>query len=998
MRAVKFSIFLFALTALLGPSAHAACNPQTGEGCTNFSSRVIEQQRPDFYYNEEQETALEKHYREREARTAPAAYQSNESYGSYPRRASHNSRDSAYSQSEEYVTSREDRILKAYTGQAPKYAPVPQKDSAPRYVQGANSDNAVSQRYYDNQQPQRISTADGYYNPKDGSMFPGGRCDNGNCNKDGSIFGGGCSIPKNKCMRSCKQNCGSPMTKSCEQSCKPCFKCNEVRVAEEQEVYQTVFLQDYIVKQQDEVYDAIHKCKDLAPLELKYVDFRIKKDRSHTGFSERLGNYRFRIFGCRRFDKHAMLNQGRVIQKDLQFIRIFEDMVSDCLNIVKTPEDLCSPENKEPLPEYVLTAEITDYFMNVCDKYSWDDAKKENLRTGSSEMTVTWRLTNATGSKVMWKGETTGYAELDDGEYNGEIVLLERAFADAVNTLRQLPGFEDQLAKRVSAEDLARQRQELIELEKIANPAKCQFQEEIKIVKECSVKTVCVDIDTCTGETTTKVKDKEIIKEVITVTEDGGSNSTASVTIEKDIIEITEDSGVSSSGQGAIHEEIIEETITKTIIDEDSGVLSSGQGAIHEEIIEETITKTVIDEDSGILSPGQGAIHEEIVKEVITKTVIDEDSGVLSSGQGAIHEEITKTTVTETIIDENSGVLSSGQGGIGETITTTRTETIIDETSGILSSGSGGIGETITFEVVENVIDENSGILSSGIGENSGSLSSGAFTDELWIDLPVDNGAVALAYTGETGDIEGSDDLCIVDRAPYETLSAENVYKIRSSVVNITNANGKAGAGLIISNYFILTSADLIVKTNNSYDIETINGIKLKASAFRINPNKNTALLVLNEKTRYNPLPLNLYLPQTGRGGYLTLGMLNQETIKGKLEDKARIAGYRYTDDIGAEIIVNTDVQKSTIGGALIDDYGTISGISHTSIGTDDGNDLFLPITSALKSVGVSICGKAFPEQTPIPWYERSTTPVSKAIDNYKAPKAPKAIAEEEVK
>lgn len=883
MRAIKFSIFFLALAVLFSSSAYAQCNTRTGEGCITGRSSGT--------YNNS-ETTYAKGVRTNEA-----------GYDVYPQRVSHNSGSPTYSESNRsYSYSREERISRG-SG----YAPA---ETAPSRYEAQSQKTAQS----------------GYYNPKDGSIFPGGSCDRGKCNKDGSMFGGSCSIPKGKCMKACKQKCTSPFGRSCERSCRPCLQCNSGStrqvVQTEEDVYQTVFLQNYIVKQQDEVYDAIHKCKDLAPIELKFVDFRIKKDRGFKGFSERLGNYRFRIFGCRRFDKHAMLNQGRIIQKDLQFIRIFDDMVSDCLDIIKTPNDLCLPNNNKPIPEYVLTAEITDYFMNICDKYNWDEAKKEDLRSGSSEMTVTWRLTNVTGTEVVWKGESVGYAELSEGEFNGEIVLMERAFADAVNSLRQLPGFEAQLAKRVSAEELARQRQELIELERIANPVKCQFQEEIRIAetrKECGIKTVCTEIDTCS--------------------------------------------------------EILVIETERATIDETCGVQSTGHQIV---------------EDSG--SSSTASISSQ-------KTEIDENSGVLSSGQGGIGETVTTTTTETVSIDENSGVLSSGQGGMEDSITISRDETMIDEASGISSSGSGGLDETITFEVVDNIIDENSGMLSSGIGENSGSLSAGAFDDELWIDLPIDNSAALLEFTGETGDADGADSLCIVDREPYETLSAENVYKMRSAIVNISNINGKKGSGLIVSNQFILTSADLVTKDHNRYDIETINGVQLKASAFRINPNKNIALLILDEKTRYNPLPLNLYLPETGRSGYLTLGMLNKENVKGKLEDRARVVGYRYTENVGSEIIVNTDVQRTTVGGALIDSQGTISGISHTERGTEDGNDLFLPITSALKSVGLSICGKEFPEQVQTQWYERSTTkPIAKAIDSYKAPKAPEKMDDEEVK
>ena len=57
------------------------------------------------------------------------------------------------------------------------------------------------------------------------------------------------------------------------------------------------------------------------------------------------------------------------------------------------------------------------------------------------------------------------------------------------------------------------------------------------------------------------------------------------------------------------------------------------------------------------------------------------------------------------------------------------------------------------------------------------------------------------------------DSLCIVDRPPYDVLSPENLYKVRASVVEISNTAGKKGAGLIISESFVLTSANIVEST-----------------------------------------------------------------------------------------------------------------------------------------------------------------------------------------
>lgn len=568
----------------------------------------------------------------------------------------------------------------------------------------------------------------------DGSIFGGGPCKT--CTRDGSIFGGG---PCKTCTKDGSIFGGAP--------CETCKKAEPKPNPK--------YIQNYVVYD-DDLYSAIHhECKDMAPLELSWVDFRLKNGSDNKTYSRKLGKYRFRIFGCRRFAKNTILNEGRILEKDMSFMEIFDDMVSDCYQVVKIPDDLCLNQNA-PLPEYVLTAEITDYYMNVCDEYNWEEAKRSDRRTGSSEMTVTWRLMDLTKTNVYWKGTSTGYGEVMDGEPDGEMILIERAFADAVDNLRNLPDFEDQLAKRVPPEEMARQRQALIDLQRRTNPAKCQFAE--------------------------------------------------------------------------------------SVVFENSGAVSSGYG---------------------LVEGGQTVIPPEPVP-----------------------------TATE------------------------------------------------------------------------------------------------ATFTG--------DSLCIIERSYYDNMGPENVYKVRASIVSVASPKGKKGAGLLISEQFVMTSADLIDRDTNEYYMETINGKKLKGKAFRVNPKRNTALIMLDEPTEYTPLALNLELPPVGKGNYLTWGLMDFENGEGYLENSGKVSGYRYAGDGTAEIVIDTFVQSATLGGALIDERGRIVGISHSSRYLENGPDLFLPIETAMKSLGVEICGKTFPPAKPRPqksWRQ----PVAPYIDNPVA-KAPEVMEKKERK
>lgn len=715
---------------------------------------------------------------------------------------------------------------------------------------------------------------------KDGSIFPGGECTS--CNpkdKDGSIFPGGSCV-----------NC--PTTK--------CVNCEPKKPA----------VRNYEVAYDDEIYKSVYRdCKNFAPITLEYVDFRIKKGRQYTPYSTKLGQYRFRIFGCRRFEKDAILNQGRIMQKDMKFITIFNKMVGNCYPIRKMPSGLCLETSPSPLPEYILTAEITDYYMNLCDEYDWDKSAAEDKRTGSSEMTVTWRLMDITKTNVYWKGTSTGYGEVSDGEYNAEIRLVEDAFADAVSNLRNLPGFEKQLATRVHPDELAAERQALIEAERISDPVRCKFEPEIK-----------------------KAEASEF--------------SSLQEMTEQNVLPADENYSICAMTPGQL--------------DEKGQPLPMCQMVpVTQEVLEIPADDTLQIAEV----PGDVVLLEtvDVVEAPVTEIV--EDSGVISNGgiTKMLPEIGTETLVMppETgTIEEEAGVIIDGSG--------------INETGGALSASE--------FEPEKPQIEESSGIIDSG----SGSKDTVAVVDDSWIDIDSERREAA-----EQAFFASGNSLCIIDRNPYDKLTPENLYKVRASIVSVTNGNGKRGAGLIVSEQFVLTSADLIVKDNNRYNLETINGGKLKATAFRINPSKNTALLVLDEKTKYTPLSLNLDLPDVGQNGFLALGLLDIdgsfENGEGYLDNAGTVSGYRYSDEKGAQIIIDTFVQTVTIGGALIDEHGTINGFAADGKKTDDSPDLFIPTETALRSLGLSICGKPFTDKSPWQKYK----PLTEAILKNSGPKDP---------
>ena len=755
----------------------------------------------------------------------------------------------------------------------------------------------------------------------DGSLFPGGSCEN--CGDDsqpedldGSLFpGGGCDRCANrKVSHEEVRIVEEPARNGCEDCPVPEFK--------------TV---NYGFAQPRYKRDANRNCCDLAPFTLAHVDFKLDGQEGYNPYSSHVGNYRFRIFGCRRQTKKAMLNHGRVIQKDMAFNEVFRKSADKCYKVTDIPSDVCLADTSVRLPEYVLTAEITNFFMNICDEYDWKKAKKANRRNGSSEMTVTWRLMNLSQTKVFWKGVTTGYAEVENGVYEGEVKLAEEAFADATRRLSSLPGFEAQLAVRASAEDMADERAQLVAFDEKFNPGKCVFAKEVEYTHTCDYapqpKCPAVPRPQCPCA----------VQPACACTQPSCVCHQVSCPC--------------APAQPKVEEFVDVKTETKTI---EKKTITTTRVETPQPVCQQVCTPVCT---QGIAQPCPVTCKQECeqpkCRKVCTETC---DEGMVNCSTECVEDcgepkplpepepvvEPEPEPVVEPVPVVEPEIIEDG----GVEVENVTIEPQIEETGGVTES----------HRVYENCIDEAGNVISDG---------SCTIIDDSWVDL-------------EGYDVDAK--LCIVDRPPYNELSPENMLEIRSSVVDITNVKGDKGIGLIISDNFVLTSAGLVNKLQNVYDIKTIDGEVLKAKAVRVNPSKNTALLSLDKPVNYKPLSLNLDLPAIDQEGFISLGLLDNKDESGKdyMDDNGKIYGYRYSDNLGTEIIVDTLVQKVSVGSVLIDKLGTINGMSNSAKQTEEGMDLFIPTETALRSVGLSICEKLYEKKSP--WEKTVYKPVTEKV------------------
>lgn len=865
---------------------------------------------------------------------------------------------------------------------------------------------------------------------------------------------------------------------------------------------QTLIIDD----EQRDAYLYLHQRRDsFAPVKLEFVDFRIKKGRKYDEFDTKLGNYRFRIFGCRRESKNVFLNKGRAMQKDMHFFDIFFEQMNDYYPVVVDKSNPYYLESDRiETPEYIVTAEITDYFMNICDEFDWNNVKQNKLRSGTSEMTVTWRVMNLTRDEVYCKGVTTGYGQISEGEPNGETLLVERAFEDALNKLPEVGCFNSTVSQRVRPDELARQLTVLKDIERRNQTFKDQYETELKgvsLLQNCAS-----GVATDAG-----LRDKSIFEhmgingngrfvrgriesgrfvedaagtvvgyfdEKGNFVETSGSKITGRYEngkfiedshgtivghyengkfIEDGYIAIEESSGIYSDGRSPIERETL---VIADGIDERHGIKGSGyfiKGHYDEKgnFIEDSKGTVIghyengkfVEDSSGFSVRGRyvdGRFVEDPKGTVVGHfdsqgRFVEDSSGFSVRGRyvdGRFVEDPNGPVVGHfdsrgRFVEDSSGVKVVGRYVDGRFIEDSSGNVIghFDEKGYFIEDRY--IQESAGYSVRESAIDSTGGVNGTGnVTERSVSYrerlahngrtaglvldqecraieindanctvvknveENVTIADDYWIDVPLNTTDVLTIENrnmAEQAFANANNRFCIKNQAPYESLNPYNLYKIRASVVAVENARGKKGAGLIIADNLILTSADLMVKDNNNFNIQTINGKHLKATALRVNPNKNIAILLLDQPTQFTPLPLSLQLPEVNRDILLTLGMLDLDKEgEGYIDNEGKVIGYRWSEERGAEIIVDTFVQSVALGGALIDKNGNIVGIAHESKKLEDSPDLFIPIETALKSVGMEICGREFSQKKPaaIKTYE---TPLADAIDN-SGNKAPKVM------
>ena len=591
----------------------------------------------------------------------------------------------------------------------------------------------------------------------------------------------------------------------------------------------------------------------LAPIKLEYVDFKINRNRTVDEWGKDIGRYNFKLFGCKRAEKNVVLNEGRAMRRDMKFDNVFFEELNELFPVIVRRDNPYFPysigaERPGLLPGYVVTAEIKDLFINVCDQYDWRTRTYSHLRGGSSEIKVLWRVMTPFNRKLYWEDVTSGYAEVQTPVRDGEIRLIEKAFADALIRLVGMPGFIETMRRVPDIDELNKAKAEFdalaYEHKKYKKLQSSYRRDRIKFYSE-------------------RKRERDL-----------------------DTLEHRMLSGQDLPEDGLVHD------IRNRSLDDLERMLKNGEELSPEELARlGAMRRALSSGEKGRNGDGRGLTDEA-------------GSGVAGRGlsdqsDGGVYAHMLKD-------GENNGVLARllkepplEKGILGRLLPTLPLVKNIE-------------GYTLTSD------------LSRADSRKTGFLVS-----------PVDGW------------------ITINNQKPFRYLSPMRLYRIRSSVVAVSNEE-QVGSGLVISPSLVLTNYDIAHKTT-FVKTEFLDGRVVSSMVLRLNKDKDVALLYMppTEFDKYNwPVPLRLDLPDVGEPFY-AIGTPMRGGFEGAM-DKGKVAGYRFGDS-GVEILTNTNVQSVTLGGILVDENGNAVGLAHAGKSLIESRDGFIPVGDAFDALKIRI-------------------------------------------
>lgn len=151
------------------------------------------------------------------------------------------------------------------------------------------------------------------------------------------------------------------------------------------------------------------------------------------------------LSGCLNIDHNIFWNQGRVLSRNVEFGDIFFHSMRDAnFNVIGDPDQMFAGNaDRRRRPEFLVGGQLEEIRLNVCEEMDMWTGGSRGTQRGKGSVKIRWQVFSQFERKVVYETETEGSANVTNGMAGGEIVIVQDAFASAVDNLAAEQAFVD---------------------------------------------------------------------------------------------------------------------------------------------------------------------------------------------------------------------------------------------------------------------------------------------------------------------------------------------------------------------------------------------------------------------------------------------------------------------------------------------------------------------------------------------------------------------------
>ncbi|MFQ5938899.1 MAG: S1C family serine protease [Alphaproteobacteria bacterium] len=179
---------------------------------------------------------------------------------------------------------------------------------------------------------------------------------------------------------------------------------------------------------------------EVEPIEFAKISVNVRR-------GTRIGGY-YSQLGCDPTNEILTWEYGRTTVRDIEFADIFYDELTNAnFDVVGDPKRLFERQEEFDRATYAVGGQMTDIQMNLCRAVKLFTNVIIGFK-GEAVVKVTWQLYSKLSRKVVLEVVTEGAAKTTSPSWDGDIVLIQEAFAAAAANLAVHPDFRGALIRK----------------------------------------------------------------------------------------------------------------------------------------------------------------------------------------------------------------------------------------------------------------------------------------------------------------------------------------------------------------------------------------------------------------------------------------------------------------------------------------------------------------------------------------------------------------------